>query len=233
VPFIILRSTLAFLPLNPTTWTFEKTGTEAYKHFTRLDKLYRAHAKEGASAQTLLEVINYRSKLTAREQMSPMKVVVNESGTQLKAAIVIGRTVVTKTLYYYSPESPAEAMYFASLIQAPVITKDVQLRQAEGAGGHGRHIEKRAYEYPFPRFDRRESLHMEIVKLGNEMREHAYKIASDFIQVAPLDAPPLAYVEDEPKIPTQRIRNAIYSSLSNQYALLDELVLELLGVASQ
>ncbi len=74
---------------------------------------------------------------------------------------------------------------------------------------------------------------MEIVKLGNEMRKYAHKIASDFIQVAPLGKPPLAYVEDEPKIPVQRIRNAIYSSLSDQYSLLDELVLELLGVDSQ
>jgi hypothetical protein len=61
------------------------------------------------------------------------------------------------------------------------------------------------------------------------MRKDAWNIASQRIPLSPLDDTPQVYSIDELKLPVQTIRNAIYSTLSDKYAELDDLVLELLG----
>lgn len=228
VPFIILRSSIAFLPLNPDMASFNDIEGKAKGHLEMLESKFRKYAKDGLYADSLVDVLDYRTKLTAREQRSQIKVVVNVSGTQVKAAVIQGKCIVSSTLYYLSSKSLSEAYYFATLIQAPVISHDVQLRQSEGAGGHGRHIHKRVYDYKYSKFNPKNPLHIEIEKLGRRMNEISHEIASDFITLSPIDKPPLPYSIEEKKIPIQTIRNSIYNALSDEYSQLDKLVLSLL-----
>ena len=184
--------------------------------------------KTSESKITLWDNYDHYGKLSTLRQQSQIKVVINESGTNLKAAILCGPVIVEQTLYYIPFKTIEEAQYLCGCVQAPSIQKDVNYRQAEGAGGGGRHICRRSLEYSFPKFNPKLDSHLQIVQTVNEMELESHTIASEYLQIAELREPPLPYGKYEEKVPIQRIRSAIRESLVDKYAALDILVLELL-----
>ncbi len=222
IPFNVLRTRTVFLPLERD----DKSGgyklttdhsSRGWHYFHQLDQLYQKHQKNDASLPSLWENINYQGKLTAARQRSPIKVIIQSGGTKVKAAIIKdSELIVDHACFFIGLTDIKEAYYLCGVLNAPCITKDVNIRQSEGARGSGRSIKKRPLEIAIPKFNNNDSHHVKIVQHAKKMESLIKSITNQFISQ-----------RKKPLKSAIKIQEHIYFTLKRKFRQLDELVLQL------
>ncbi|MFX0093006.1 MAG: class I SAM-dependent DNA methyltransferase [Candidatus Hodarchaeota archaeon] len=188
VPFLFLETKPIFLPIEMDTINggyklTESKNSLGWKHFRHLSELYTANYKEGASITDLWTNVNWQGKLTSARQRKPVRVVIQASGTLVKAAIVpfTGKVIIDCTNTFIGLEDLSEAYYLSGFLNSPLLTKSIRIIQAEGAGGGGRHILKRPFEFFLPKFDKNDTAHVKLSTKAQRMEREAQKILQRWI----------------------------------------------------
>ncbi|MGC9777808.1 MAG: N-6 DNA methylase [Candidatus Heimdallarchaeota archaeon] len=239
IPFAVLSSHKAFLPIEFNDFQFYPNKIKPYakKHFDLLQNLYKKHQKRGASITNLWNQINHMNKLIANRQKSEIKVVTNQIGSIVKAAVIKSSNpiIVDYSLYLIAFDSLDEAYYYSAILNSPCITSDVQKRASTGAGGGVRNLMMRPHEYLIPKFDSNNNLHIQIKDLGKELEEQVWEIANknrkDDLNEARKKSKSAAL--NEMPFKPRKIQKEVLKELDSEFKKLDLFVLELLKVKNE
>ncbi len=220
VPFLALRFDHVFLPIEEDPrggYRFlTNQDSMAYHYFCQLDQLYQKYKKKTQSLETLWKNINYQNKLIAARQRSPFKVVIQGSGTIVKAAVVTDpRVIIDSTNYLIACSSSYEAYYLAAILNAPILTETIRLIQAEGAGGGGRHIQKRPFTVNIPKFDSDDDLHCRLAKFSHTMTQKLQTFAQSNTTSAR---------KSMIAVKPMTLQRSIFKKFQREFLLLDALV---------
>ncbi|MFX1255395.1 MAG: class I SAM-dependent DNA methyltransferase [Promethearchaeota archaeon] len=240
VPFLFLKTSPVFLPIEVDE---EKGGYQltksknslGWQHFQRLIALYKERHKEGASITDLWTNLNWQEKLTQARQRAPVRVAIQASGTLVKATVITEseKVIIDCTNVFIGLDNLSEAYYLSGYLNSPLLTESIRVIQAEGAGGGGRHILKRPFEFFFPKYDKNNILHINLSKKAQEMEKEAQKIYQEWLEKERSNSES-EYVELKPLT----IQNRIYEALgwdrktgetSRSYQELNELVKEIIN----
>lgn len=114
---------------------------------------------------SLMEQLNYQSKLIKQLPISELRVVYNRSGMHVVGAkLTDRRAIVTSGLYWMPVYSTQEADYLCAVLNAPATTE--QVRPLMSYGKDERDIAKHIWELPIPRFDGANATHLRLSELG-------------------------------------------------------------------
>lgn len=161
---------------------------------------------------TLIEQLDYMSKLSAQFPVPAIRVVYNSSGMHLAAAILEDpKGVINNKLYWCAVSSFDEAHYLCAILNSPVTTEFV--RPLMSYGKDERDVHKHVWKLPFPEFDPSKPNLLRLSELGRV----AGKIAST------------VHIEPELHFAASRrsIRNALVGNPETDE--IDQLVYELLS----
>lgn len=146
----------------------------------KAEKEWTNRHKTKAERITALENLDYRKKLTEQNPKVKYRVVYNKSGTFVTAGVLehdkIEFTVGGQKLcargflaenvtFVYATNDRQEALYLASILNAPTIDKLVKPMQSRGLWGP-RDIHKKVLELPIPKFDAANPTHRRLAELA-------------------------------------------------------------------
>ncbi|MBS7586248.1 N-6 DNA methylase [Ancylobacter defluvii] len=114
---------------------------------------------------TLLQQLDFQSKLTRQLPIPELRVVYNRSGMHIVAAKISNRrAIIASGLYWCSVRSIQEADYICAVLNAPITTE--LARPFMSYGKDERDIAKHVWELPIPPFDITNEMHVRLSKLG-------------------------------------------------------------------
>jgi len=179
VSFNVFDYYYVFLPLNKSDLSFEYFSMDTHsKHFYDLiNNLYLKFKKKTTNNASLLDNLNHWGKLITPRQLSKIKVVYNNSGSTLSSAVIEGDFLVTGDLSYFDTQNIEEAYYLSSILNSQFINKQIRIRKSS------RHIFKKPFETPIPKFDSSNNLHLKLADLGRESNEIAQLTVQEFEMV--------------------------------------------------
>jgi hypothetical protein len=127
------------------------------------DELWSTHSAGGA--RTLMESLDFQSKLSKQLPGSLLRVVYNRSGMHICGAAVRNpRAKIGSGLYWASVGSEQEAAFICAILNAPITTE--LTRPFMSYGKDERDIAKHVWELPIPSFDLGNESHVRIAQLG-------------------------------------------------------------------
>ncbi|MFX1398831.1 MAG: N-6 DNA methylase [Promethearchaeota archaeon] len=135
------------------------------KFYEFINSIYLRNKKKTTHNKTLLENLNRWGKLINERQISPIKVVYNNSGSKLNAALIEGNFLVTGDLSFYITDDLNEAYYLLAVLNSQLMTQQVRIRKSS------RHIFKLPLEIPIKKFDASCKNHMRLAYLGKKCNE--------------------------------------------------------------
>jgi uncharacterized protein YjiS (DUF1127 family) len=119
---------------------------------------------------TLIEQLDYQSKLSRQLPIAPFRVIYNASGMHLSAAKVRNpRAIMSKSLYWAAFHDEEEAEFLCAILNSATTTEMV--RPYMSYGKDERHIDKHIWQLPIPNYDVTDPTHREIVALGREVAQ--------------------------------------------------------------
>jgi len=228
LPFVLLDPSPVVLPLEESngsyyTLTTQELKRKGYREFAkwmdRAEKIW--DEKRGAkTSHTLLQWLDYSSKLTSQSPAHRHLVLYNASGTNVSGTYVDRDTlslrfVVDHKLYWVAVREPAEAHYLSAILNAEALNEAIKPFQSTGLLGE-RDIHKKLLDLPIPLFDAKIAAHRKLSKLGGEAHRQAQILVKD--HNFPLDAS------------LARQRAYIRTALEDTLAEIDGLVKSLLGL---
>jgi len=126
--------------------------------------------------------LNYRNKLT-NQKKSKFKVLYPTSATNLFGVmidckknpgitinglkILTNGFVIESTAYYFETDNRNEACYLTAFLNSSILNQALKPLQARGLFGP-RHIHKKVWEFPIPRFNPKNLQHQNLVKIGEK-----------------------------------------------------------------
>ena len=115
---------------------------------------------------SLLQQVDYQSKLSKQFPISPLRIVYNRAGMHVVAAKITNRNaLVGNSLYWAAIDTEAEADYLSAILNAPITTELV--RPFMSYGKDERDIHKAPWELPIPSFDQSNPVHAQLSSLGS------------------------------------------------------------------
>ena len=125
------------------------------------EKIWNTHSK---GKMTLIDLFNYHNQLGAQLPIRDLRVVYSKAGTLPAAAVIRdGESIVENTLYWWSPDSEAEAHYLVAILNSETSRKRIEDVQARGQFG-ARHFDKAIFNLPIPRFAKSNPQHVDLSK---------------------------------------------------------------------
>ena len=239
IPFVLLDFHKVFLPIerNSLNYELDKIKPKAKNHFNTLDRIYKEKIKKGASIRQLWNQINYRDKLEKDEQKSHIKVITNVTGSIVKAAIINSHEpiIIDYKLFYVTFDNLDEAYYYCTILNSPIITKDITILSSTGAGGGIRNISSRSHEYSIPKFNPSNRLHCNIRDVGKTMEENVRNLVNEnrkkLLKEAQKKNKDITI--DDIRCKPRTIQNRVFIELEDDFKELDNLVLDLLNVEQE
>lgn len=132
--------------------------------------------KTKASRLSLLENLDYHSKLTKQLGAVKHRVVYSASGNAIAAARLDDPAqIIEHALYWLPARSKEEAQYLTAILNAPTTTKAVSLYQSRGLHG-ARHFDTYVWRLPIPTFDQSHELHCRLVGLAQQAENAASQV---------------------------------------------------------
>lgn len=168
--------------------------------------------RAAATRLSLMEQLDYQSKMGKQLPVAPFRVVYNASGMHLAASKVRNnRAIITKSLYWAAFREEDEADYLCAILNSSATTELV--RPLMSYGKDERHVDKHLWQLPIPPYDREDPTHQELVSLSRQ--------ASDISNACLLD-PTLHFAARRRKIrqliensqPGNRISEIVFEMLS-------------------
>jgi SAM-dependent methyltransferase len=127
---------------------------------------------------SLIEQLDYQSKLKQQFPIQPERIVYNASGMHLLAARLNDqRAVIEHALYWATAASTAEARYLCAILNSAAITELV--RPFMSYGKDERHFDKHIWQVPIPLYDPSNDLHGRLSARGAELETAIAKIEVD------------------------------------------------------
>ncbi|MFX0179959.1 MAG: N-6 DNA methylase [Candidatus Hodarchaeota archaeon] len=168
IPFYIKKFRNIFLPINE-TYEFDVNYlvkyTKAYEFYNKLNDIYQNKKKPTSKIETLFSNLNYWNKLSKQYYNKRFIVVYNASGSMIKAAVIDNYEkdiIIASENYYFSTDILNEAYYLSSVLNSPILTKNIKLIKSS------RHIHKRPFSFPIPIYDNEDLLHRKIANKGKK-----------------------------------------------------------------
>jgi hypothetical protein len=119
---------------------------------------------------SLIEQIDFRSKLTDQLPPTPLRVVYSKAGMHVAAALVeTPNAIIDHTLYWGTVTSHAEGWYLCAILNSPELTQLV--RPLMSYGKDERHIDKQVWKLPIPLYDPANAMHQCLSTLGHQEAE--------------------------------------------------------------
>ena len=123
-----------------------------------------------------MENLNRWSKLINLRQTSKIKIVYNNSGSILNAAVVQGDFRVTGDLCFYDTDNLEEAYYLSAILNSNLMTKQIKILKSS------RHIFKLPLEFPITKFESKNSTHQKLAELGKKSEVIAVDTINAYIE---------------------------------------------------
>lgn len=164
VKFFVYGSYKVFLPLSSKDLSYNYTQLEenAKNFYDKVNKIYLKYKKSTTKHNSLLENLDRWSKLSNDRQLSNLKVVYNNSGSILNAAVIQGDFLITGDLSFYTPKSLVEAYYLSAVLNSDLLTEQIKIRKSS------RHIFKLPFSIPIKMFDEKNLTHLKLADLGKK-----------------------------------------------------------------
>lgn len=132
--------------------------------------------KTRQSKLSLLETLDYHSKLTKQLGGASLRVVYTKSGTKLASAIIDDpRIIIDHKLYWLPVRSMSEARYLTAVLNAPITTKLVSKYQSLGLYGP-RDFDTYLWQLEIPLFDASNGLHQDLSALSEQCEATAAEV---------------------------------------------------------
>jgi hypothetical protein len=197
IPFGYLKRRLVFLPVFVRNSTVElvKDNEQLGAQYPNTSKYlkdvenYWVNNNKG-NQLTAYEWLNYRNKLTSQNPLSKFKILYVASATYLTSCVINPNQKYTfeingsrfetqgffadSTILYYDTESEEEAHYLCSVLNSNYLDNLIKPLQAAGSFGP-RHIMKLPLTFPIPKFDPKNTDHVELAKLSKSCHEKVSK----------------------------------------------------------
>ncbi len=177
VKFYIFDGYHVFLPLNKHDLSYQPEALlpHSKKFHEFINKIYLEKKKITTSHECLMDNLNRWNKLINQRQMAQFKVVYNNSGSNLNAAVVQGDFLITGDLSFYTPPSLDEAYYLSAILNSNVMTEQIKLRKSS------RHIFKIPFELPIKLFNPQDKSHVQLAMLGRKGEMIARTVINRFL----------------------------------------------------
>lgn len=178
VKFHVYNYYNVFLPLNKSDLSFNYNNLEAYAKlfYDKINDVYKRNKKITTKHETLMENLNRWSKLINLRQTSKIKIVYNNSGSILNAAVVQGDFRVTGDLCFYDTDNLEEAYYLSAILNSNLMTKQIKILKSS------RHIFKLPLEFPITKFESKNSTHQKLAELGKKSEVIAVDTINAYIE---------------------------------------------------
>lgn len=162
VKFTIFNFYHVFLPLSRKNYQFNYDNLKhnAKAFYDKINQYYMSHKKVTTKNSTLMDNLNRWGKLINKRQLTPLKVVYNNSGSILSAAVVHGDFLITGDLSFYSTENSDEAYYLSAILNSNLINQQIRIKKSS------RHIFKIPFENPIQKYDSKNTSHQKLAQLG-------------------------------------------------------------------
>jgi hypothetical protein len=181
IPFLLKKERNIFLPVNE-RFEFNMEHLQkhkaAFNYYTEMNEIYIKNKKNTSEIETLFDNLNYWNKLTKQQKTKNFIIVYNASGSKLKAAVITNwkkRIIIGSENYYFSTDSKDEAYYLSSILNSPILSKNIKLIKSS------RHIHKRPFSFPIPLFDEKNEDHLELARIGKKNQA----VVQDFFNLNP------------------------------------------------
>jgi hypothetical protein len=237
LPFGHLPFRLVVLPIEPEVDKYKMVNALQAKTrgfydlanwLERAEEQWKERRSAKAENMSVLQWLNYSSKITSQNPTTKYRVLYNKSGTYLTAVVVknaphvfeIGGQEIESqgfiadyVTYCLETDSESEAHYVSTLLNAPIIDRLTKPMQSRGLFGP-RDIAKKVLELPIPQYDAGNKTHRALSELGVAC---AAKVASQIVADETLSTQSIG-----------RARSAIRVLLQPELAQIDALVKEIL-----
>jgi hypothetical protein len=167
VKFFVYGYYDVFLPLSKGDLRFDYFSLEknAKVFYDKINEIYLNLKKETTKNESLMDNLNRWAKLINKRQTSKIKVVYNNSGSVVNAAVVQGDFIVTGDLSFFSTDDLNEAYYLSAVLNSPLMTDQVKIKKSS------RHIFKIPFEVPIKRFNNKDKDHLELAELAKKAQK--------------------------------------------------------------
>ncbi len=178
VKFYVYDDYYAFLPLlrEDLSFNYNNLSENARNFYDKINNIYINNKKDTTKNKSLMDNLNRWSKLINDRQKSKIKVVYNNSGSTLNAAVIVGNFLVTGDLSFYSTNNINEAHYLAAILNSPIITKQVQIKKSS------RHIFKIPLDIPIKKFTKSNLNHRKLTELGKKGQYIAKSVINEMLE---------------------------------------------------
>ncbi|MEE9378922.1 MAG: N-6 DNA methylase [Candidatus Lokiarchaeia archaeon] len=178
VKFHIYNYYDVFLPLKKSdlSFTYDSLENHAKLFYDKINDVYKKNKKATTKHETLMDNLNRWSKLINLRQKSKIKIVYNNSGSILNAAVVQGDYLITGDLCFYATKNLEEAHYLSAILNSNILTKQIKIVKSS------RHIFKLPLDIPIKKFEVNNTNHQRLAELGKMSQSVAKKTISAFIE---------------------------------------------------
>jgi SAM-dependent methyltransferase len=162
VKFNLFNFYHVFLPISRQNYPFnyDNLKQNAKAFYDKINEYYMSHKKSTTKHSSLMDNLNRWDKLINKRQFSPLKVVYNNSGSILSAAVVRGDFLITGDLSFFSTENSDEAYYLSAILNSNLINQQIRIKKSS------RHIFKIPFESPIQKYDSNNLSHQQLAQLG-------------------------------------------------------------------
>lgn len=193
----------------------------ASKWFQSAENIWKINRTEKNQNISSEEYINWQNKLTEQNINAPYLVLYNASAKDANATIVQRENLdleffVESVSYVFYTNSINEAYYLTSILNSTVPNEMMKDFQAKGLFG-ARHVHKKILDIYYPKFDKKDLVHIQLAELSKV----SHLKASKYI----IDNPP----RELSAIHLGRLRGAIKKTLAAELKEIDALVKKILG----
>jgi len=178
VKFFVYDYYEVFLPLCRGNLRFDypSLGKNAKVFYDKINELYLNYKKETTKNESLMDNLNRWSKLINKRQISKIKVVYNNSGSVVNAAVVQGGFIVTGDLGFYSTDDLNEAYYLSAVLNSPLMTEQVKIKKSS------RHIFKIPFEVPIKKFSNSDKNHLKLAELAKKAQKISKSVTISILE---------------------------------------------------
>jgi len=246
LPFCHLEPNTVVLPIIPSRSKYILLDKEKAKYggyirlvewLTRAEKIW---AKSKSSKKmSLYERIDYQHLLTNQNPNAKYIIVYLRSATHLASCVIYNEDwkeksglkkpiIIESTLYRFFTNNHDEAYYLAAILNSSILDALIKPMQTKGFSGAERDIHKKPLEFPIPKFNGNDSLHVQLSELGKKATEKAYEILPRILKEKGYDE---KLQERGTLVPTEvaNLRTSIREEIKDLLDQVDELVLNLLS----
>lgn len=136
--------------------------------------LWEVHRR---STKTLLENLDYHSKLSVQFPPAQIRVIYAKSGAIPASAVLRDPEAFVENVLYWAPVGTlAEARYLIAILNSDTLRRRVENQQARGQWG-ARHFDKLLLSQPIPRFAKGNPDHQQLAGLAEQAERVAAAVA--------------------------------------------------------